>query len=232
MPSASDCSCQSATSRADARVVPAELAAERGGHRPRALGVRRAQRPRVEQPEPGAAQQHVGDRAGLLVASREHRLGQQVRLAGHDRAAQVRALLGEGEQLARGVAVAVGEQRVARVVDPVDVRHLLGIDRQAERDLVRAAGRLAALALDDPVDRQLRHPPPGRELAAGDRDQAGARLEQLRAARDVDGLLVVAQRDQRPHARVRAGHVREPEVAGRRSCGRPRAGTPRPSCSA
>ena len=37
---------------------------------------------------------------------------------------------------------------------------------------MRAAWRLAALALDDPVDGHLRHPPPGRELAAGDRDEA------------------------------------------------------------
>jgi hypothetical protein len=57
---------------------------------------------------------------------------------------------------------------------------------------VRAAGRLAPLALDDPVDRELRHPPPGGELAAGDRDEPGARLVQLGLARDVDRLLRVA----------------------------------------
>ena len=80
-------------------------------------------------------------------------------------------------------------------------------DRRAERDLVRAAGRVARLALDEPVDGHLRHPPPGRQLAARDRDHPARRLVQLGLARDVDGLLRVAGRDQRPHSGVGARQV-------------------------
>ena len=77
---------------------------------------------------------------------------------------------------------------------------------------MRAARRLAALALHDPVHRQLRHPSPGGELAAGDRHEAGARLVQLGLARDVHRLLRVARGDQRPHAGVGAGQVGRPQL--------------------
>ena len=69
------------------------------------------------------------------------------------------------------------------------------------------AGRLAPLALDQPVDRLLRHPPPGRQLAAGDRQHPRGGLVELRLARDVDRLLRVAGRDQRPHPGVGADQV-------------------------
>ena len=68
-------------------------------------------------------------------------------------------------------------------------------------------GAAAALALDQAVDGLLRHPPPGGELAAGDRQHARRGLVQLRFARDVDRLARVAGRDQRPHAGVGADQV-------------------------
>ena len=111
------------------------------------------------------------------------------------------------QHVLRGVAVAGGQVGAALLVHPSSSGSSAGSTRQPQRDLVRAAGRLAALALDDPVDRQLRHPPPGGELAAGDRDEAGARLVELGLARDVDGLLRVAGRDQRPHPGVGAREV-------------------------
>ena len=128
--------------------------------------------------------------------------------------------LDQCEHVARRVAVAMREQLARLLVDagrPLQIVRLGGL---AERDLVGAAGRVAPLALDDPVDGHLRHPPPGGELAARDRYEAGARLEQLRLARDVDRLLRVARRDQRTDAGVGArqvgaveGHVEE-AVAG------------------
>ena len=77
---------------------------------------------------------------------------------------------------------------------------------------MRAAGRVARFALDEPVDGHLGHPPPGRELAAGDRDHARRGLIQLGLARDVDRLLRVAGRDQRPHAGERAGQLARLEL--------------------
>ena len=107
-----------------------------------------------------------------------------------------------------------------------------GSSGHPERDLLRAAGRLAALALHDPVHGQLGHPPPGGELAAGDRHEARAGLVQLGLARDVHRLLRVAGRDQRPHARVGAGQVGLASARCRRTRWSRRAGTrcrPRPA---
>ena len=61
------------------------------------------------------------------------------------------------------------------------------------------AGGLARVALDEAVDSHLRHPPPGRQLAPGDRDHPAGGLVQLGLARDVHRLLRVAGRDQGTH---------------------------------
>ena len=92
-----------------------------------------------------------------------------------------------------------------------------GAGRHPERDLGGVAGRLAALALDQAVDGLLRHPPPGRQLAAGDRQHPGGGLVELGLAGDVDRLLRVAGRDQRPHAGVGADQVRARRARRRRS---------------
>ena len=126
---------------------------------------------------------------------------------GHDRLGELAALGRHREDVVGGVAVAAREVLVGLLRDALDARQLGGVDRLAERDLVRAARRVAGLALDEAVDGHLRHPPPGGELAAGDRDHPARRLVQLGLARDVDGLLRVAGGDQRPHARVGAGDV-------------------------
>ena len=90
----------------------------------------------------------------------------------------------------------------------------------------RAFGRARrGLALDDPVDGHLRHPPPRRQLAAGDRDHPAGGLVELGLARDVDGLLRVAGRDQRPHAGVGAGDVATRSATCRRTRWSRRAGT-------
>ena len=85
---------------------------------------------------------------------------------------------------------------------------------------MRAARRVARLAIDEPIDGHLRHPPPGREFAPGDRDHAAGRLIELGLARDVDGFARIARRDQRPHAGVCARQVvdgqRRAEVRVRR----------------
>ena len=67
--------------------------------------------------------------------------------------------------------------------------------------------RLPPVALDDSVDDELRHPPPGGELAAGDRQHPRRGLVELGLARDVHRLLRVAGGDQRPHAGVGARDV-------------------------
>ena len=167
---------------------------------------------RGEQREPGAPQQHVADAARLLAARRQHDLGEQVGQARDDRLGQLAARGGELEHLPGGVAVAAGERRVGLLGHPLDARQLIDRDRLPERDLVRAAGRVAGFALDEPVDRHLGHPPPGRELAAGDRDHPRGGLIQLGLARDVDRLLRVAGRDQRAHAGERARQLRGSEV--------------------
>ena len=190
-----------------ARLVPAQLGPERPRHALGRLLAGGAQAPRGGQPEAGAAQQHVADAARLLAAGREGRLGQQVGHAGQDRLGELAALGGGREHVVGGEAVAAGELLVGVLLHALDARELVRVDRHPERDLAGAAGRLAAVALDQAVDGHLRHPPPGRELAAGDRDHAARGLVQLGLARDVDRLLRVAGRDQRPHARVGARDV-------------------------
>ena len=146
----------------------------------------------------------------------ERQLREQVGEVGHDSAAQRCVFLRLGEHLARRVAVAVREQGDGLVVD-AGVSEVIRPGGLPQRDLVRPARGLAPLALDDPVDGHLGHPAPGGELAARDRHEPRARLEQLCPARYVHRLLGVSRRDERSHARVRARHVgcleRDPEEA-------------------
>jgi hypothetical protein len=72
---------------------------------------------------------------------------------------------------------------------------------------VRAAGGVARFALDQAVHGHLRHPPPGGELAAGDRDHPRGGLIEFCLARDVHRLLGIARRDQRAHARERSRQI-------------------------
>ena len=137
----------------------------------------------------------------------DHGLGEQVGAAVDDRRRQLRVLPGEVEDRPRRVAVAEGELGDGLLPDALGRLEVLGARLHPERDLGGVAGRLAALALDDPVDRLLRHPPPGRELAAGDRQQPRGGLIELGPARDVDRLLRVAGRDQRPDPGVGADQV-------------------------
>ena len=118
------------------------------------------------------------------------------------------SLRGEGEHARRwhgrsGRRAARAPPRAARA----SVSRSSGRARHAERDVVGPRGRLAAVALDDPVHDLLRHPPPGGELAAGDRQHPRGGLIELGPARDVHGLLRVAGGDQRPHPGVGAGDV-------------------------
>ena len=144
----------------------------------------------------------------LLAARGVDGLGQQVAAGRHDRLGQLAALAGHGQDVVGRVAVAAGEALVGGLGHALDPRQVAGVDRLAERDLVRAARRVARLALDQPVDGHLRHPPPRRQLAAGDGDHPARGLVELGLARDVDRLLRVAGGDQRPHAGVGAGDVR------------------------
>ena len=212
----------------DPLLVPAELGADRLGDRRDRLGA--AQLRRGEHAEPGAAQQHVGDRARLLEPGRDRRLGEQVGLSGDDRRRQLGALAGEPQHVAGRVAVAEGEllaiaRRQVGLGEPLGRVEVVLRRRHPERDVGGAAGGLAALALDHPVDDLLRHPPPGRQLAAGDRQHPRRGLVQLRLARDVDRLARVAGRDQRPHPGVGAGQVAAPELECRRRRWPPRAGS-------
>ena len=100
---------------------------------------------------------------------------------GDDRLGELAALGRQREHLVRGVAVARRERRVGRPrARPPRAAAPPRVDRLPERDLVRAAGRVAGVALDEPVDRHLRHPPPGRQLAAGDRDHPARRSRTAR----------------------------------------------------
>ena len=63
-----------------------------------------------EQAEAGAAQQHVGDRAGLLETGGDGRLGSEVGEARDDRPRELRSLAGQAQHVAGGVPVAKGEQ--------------------------------------------------------------------------------------------------------------------------
>ena len=123
----------------------------------------------------------------------------------------------EVEDRARRVAVAEGE-----LVGAPSGRSTL-VSRSSARAAIPSGmssvrhGRLAAVALDDPVDDLRRHPPQGGQLAAGDRQHPRRGLVELGAARDVDGLLRVAGRDQRPHAGVGAGQLIGADARGRSS---------------
>ena len=133
--------------------------------------------------------------------------------AGHDRLGQLAALGGHGEDLVGRMAVAAGEALVGGLGHALHPRQAGGVDRLAQRDLVRAARRGARLALDQAVDGHLRHPPPRRQLAAGDGDHPARGLVELGLARDVDRLLRVAGGDQRSHAGVGARDVARARAA-------------------
>ena len=110
----------------EAALVPAELAREHLARRAVRRRRRRAELARGEQPEAGAAQQHVADAARLLVARRERDLGEQVGAVRDDRLRQLSALAGDLEHLERGVPVARGERLVGVVGDALQARQLLG----------------------------------------------------------------------------------------------------------
>ena len=188
-------------------VVPAKLGRHRARDARRRAAIGRAQVPRRQQPEPRTAQQDVADGARLLVARRERGFGEQVGKAGNDLLSELATARGDVQHALGDVAVASREPLVGVVADALHPMQLRWIDRRAERDLLGPARRLPAVALDEPVDGQLRHPPPGRELAAGDRDHPARGLIQLGLARDVDRFAVVAARDQGTYARVCAGDV-------------------------
>ena len=172
-----------------------------------------AQLRRRQEPQPGAAQQHVGDAsAPARGAPRSTTSASRSGRPGTIGAASFGSSRASVEDRAGGVPVAEGELGERLLADPVGRLQVLGARLHPERDLGRVAGRLAALALDQAVDGLLRHPPPGGQLAAGDRQHPGGGLVQLRLARDVDRLARVAGRDQRPHAGVGADQVRRAEL--------------------
>jgi hypothetical protein len=138
-------------------------------------------------------------------------LGQQVGQPGDDRLRQLPALGGHREHVVRGMPVARGQRAVGVLGHSFDTRQVRGVLGRAQRDLVGAAWRVAGLALDQAVDGHLGHPPPGGQLAAGDRDHAAGGLVELGLARDVDRLLRVAGGDQRAHPGVGAREVRRAE---------------------
>src|SRR5690349_18915373 len=98
---------------ADPPLLPAELRAHHLGDPlrdlpPPDLG-------RCEKAQARAPQHDVGERAGLLDAGGDDDLGEQIRATGRDRLRQLGTFAGEGQHVARGVAVAEGEL-VARLV--------------------------------------------------------------------------------------------------------------------
>ncbi len=214
IPSAAASAANAATSRsrrASSQPVSARHRRGDAAGRGRPVGAHGARR---GQPEPRAAQQHVADGPRLLAPGRVDGLRQQVDPPGDHRLGQLGPLDSDPQHLVRRVAVAARELLVGLLRHAGDLRQVAGVDGHAERDLVRAAGGVAALALHDPVDGHLRHPPPGRQLAARDRHHPAGGLVELGLAGDVDGLLRVAGRDQRPHARVGARDVARAQVGG------------------
>ena len=188
---------------------PAELGADRGR---RSAGPRAASRSegaariasRVRRSRTSATERACSARAAITASA--SRSGWPATIG----CRQLRALA--GERRARAGRRGRSGRRAARCdlgadLDALGRLEVLVGGRHPERDVGRAAGRLAPVALDQPVDGVLRHPPPGRELAAGDREHPGGGLIELGLARDVDRLLRVAGRDQRPHAGVGAGQV-------------------------
>jgi hypothetical protein len=116
------------------------------------------------------------------VAGGEGRLGGDVGQVRGQAVSELRCRGGEPQDVMRGVAVAGGKVCPGVRLDAGQDRQVVRARGQADRDALGAAGGVAALALDDAVHSQLRHPTPGGELAAGDRDEAGARLVDLRPA--------------------------------------------------
>ena len=148
----------------DLGVVPSELAADERGRGP---GGGERGRP-VEQVRPGAADEHVDQRGGHLVADGVHRLGAQVRHPVDQRLAERRIIGDQAVELggARPVPAAeMGGQSAPRG---------LAVAVPAEQgELLRAAPGVVTEALGDDVDGVFRHLSVGGELAAGDRDDAG-----------------------------------------------------------
>ena len=127
---------------------------------------RRCAAVRGEEPQPGPAQQHVGDAAGLLVASGNHRLGKQIGVAGDDRLRQLRGLQARSRTAARRVAVAEGELGTDR---PPALRASRSGPRRHPDGISSVLHSASRLALDEAIDDLSRHPPEGGQLAAGDR---------------------------------------------------------------
>ena len=100
---------------------------------------------RRQQPETGAAQQHVPDAARLLAARSEGDLGEQVGQTGHDRLGQLPAFCGEREHVVGGVAVAGGERSVGLLGHPLHARQIRQRRRPA-RAGSRACGTGASRA--------------------------------------------------------------------------------------
>ena len=141
--------------------APAELLAQQP-RRPRATALAIAQLRRRHQPEPGAPQEHVGDRARLLAPGRDHDLGEQVRVARDDRLAPARGAPRRGRApLAPRARSGRRAGRAAPSGSATLGLEVLGAGGHPERDVVGAALGLAAVALDDPVD-DLRPPSAGR----------------------------------------------------------------------
>jgi len=169
-----------------------------GSHRARRRRRRRA-RGSARSRSPGDARPSRGGRPGLRPFARRRRRRRLARWVAaraplQDVADRKRALLVD-----RVGDVGVGERRARdrhrRLA--FDQRHLGGAARP------RRAG---PEPLHDRVDHALRHATIGRQLAAGDRQQA-IRLDQdLVAARDLGRLLALLMQ-QRPHAGPRAAHV-------------------------
>jgi hypothetical protein len=168
----------------------------------------------VGQAQPRPAQQHVGERADLLAPRGERRFGGDVGCARTDPAGQPGRLRRKLQHVDGGVPIARGQVLADLGVHALDARKRLKVLGHSERDLVGAARGLASLPLDHPVHRELGHPAPGRELAAGDRDESRARLVELCLARDVHRLARVAARDQRTNAGVGAREVAAAERGG------------------
>ena len=207
MPSAAAPPTQAAGLGGDAGLVPAQLGAERP--RPprvtdsavRSCGA--ASRPsRVRRSRTSATDRACSSRAAITTSASMSGCPSTIG------ARELRALADQPQDVAAGVAVAKREQlavaRRQRLLGDALGRIELVLGRgHPERDVVGATRSHAALALDHPVDDLLRHPPPGGQLAAGDRQHPRRGLVELGLARDVDRLARVAGRDQRPHARRR-----------------------------
>jgi len=118
--------------------------------------------------EARAAKQDIGDRARLLGARCEDDLGEHVGLTGDDRLGELGALGGDVEDAAGGVAVAEGSWSGAPSGRAIRLSRSSSEASIPSWISASAAGRLAAVALDQAIDDLLRHPPPGRQFAAGD----------------------------------------------------------------